>query len=237
MAASRRDTTRRRRASNDNNTLRDSAQLGLDACLAGPRTNGTADHANSTALTSPTELPTERHDNLTCTFKGQGLRTWSLSKQTSVAAHVTLRPTLIVASATSPSTGDDIDVRLATAPSQGCNFAHVTTTLNIKVATMLNRILYSLLDLLGHSPTISRPGFTTIAMRTHTYRSNFVSDCADHHTSLFDDGWFDGLRCDKVIPYFGPEIARFTGGAVVWFHNLAVSSEVDPQDIASLCPT
>ena len=54
-------------------------------------------------------------------------------------------------------------------------------------------ILYtSWYSLLGHALMISRPGYTTFAMRTHTYRRNFVAVCADHNTSLCDDGWFDG---------------------------------------------
>ena len=40
-----------------------------------------------------------------------------------------------------------------------------------------------------------------------------------------------------VIPYFGHEIARFMGGAVVRFHNLAPLSEVDFQGSILLCPT
>ena len=61
-------------------------------------------------------------------------------------------------------------------------------------------ILYtSWYSLLGHALMISRPGYTTFAMRTHTYRRNFVAVCADHNTSLCDDGWFDGSPVSPAV--------------------------------------
>ena len=64
---------------------------------------------------------------------------------------------------------------------------------------MLNTSWYSLLDLLGHALLICRPGYTAFAPRTHVFRWNFVSACADHHTSLCDDGWFDGSTVSPAV--------------------------------------
>ena len=67
---------------------------------------------------------------------------------------------------------------------------------------MLNTSWYSLLDDLGLAPMISRPGYTTFALQTHTYNWNFVSVGADTNTSLCDDGWFYGSSVSPVACSF-----------------------------------
>ena len=44
---------------------------------------------------------------------------------------------------------------------------------------------------------ISRPGYTTFALQTHTFSWNFVSVGAEANPSRCDDGWFDG---SSVVP-------------------------------------
>ena len=73
---------------------------------------------------------------------------------------------------------------------------------------MLNTSWYSLLDVLGRAPMISRPGYTTFALQTRTFSWNFVSVGAEAYPSLCDDGWFDG---SSVSP-FVCSLKRGSGG-------------------------
>ena len=91
---------------------------------------------------------------------------------------------------------------MTTAPSLGCLLVHGDVTFNVRLTAMLNTSWYSLLDVLGHVPMISRPGYTAFALQTHTYNWNFVSVGADANPSLCDDGWFDGSSVSPVACSF-----------------------------------